>query len=200
MFRSIQSALSYFRFMEKPQRATLKDLERLGPSVDFRDLDLAGNPQVNDTFCARLSDYRSLVRLGLSKTPISDDSVRKLAWMGRLESLDLSQTNVSDAIFTMLAGASSLKELNVTGTKCTAQGLADFREVRQSEHPMLGEVRVTLVEGAEVPVKAQAVAGSPTPNPFKPEVTSAEGDAALNAFLSTIDQTPSARKPGSRES
>ena len=130
---SIRKSLSFFRLIDFPRTASYDDLARVGPSVGFAILELGGNPRVNDRFCTLFYHHRSLERLDLSQTWITDDGVHNLVWMRRLRSLDLSSTGVTDGSLAMLVGMPSLAELDVSGTRCTAKGIKAFAKQRQEE-------------------------------------------------------------------
>ena len=127
---------------------------------ELRLLNLAGN-RVTDTGLAELTRFRQLQRLDLSLLPITDrgvaalsglhelreltllfgegfagplltdEAVRSLQSLPRLESLDLTGTGVTDAGWDNLTGFPALQVLKLSRSKLTASG----KQRVQQQHP-----------------------------------------------------------------
>lgn len=85
---------------------------------------LSYEPTVDDATLARIAKHKSLKRLYLDGTPITDDGLKHLTGLKELRTLGLAQTQITDAGLKQLEGLSALRKINVQGTKVTKAGIA----------------------------------------------------------------------------
>lgn len=125
------------------QRATVQRVERLGGRVDY------ANPEIlwreglngrNDSWPIRHlrkwlpGDYfDAVLRVDLRETDASDDDVRQLKCLARLEILDLSGTNVTDAALEHIQEFHHLKDLYLDHTRVTDDGISQLKRLEQLE-------------------------------------------------------------------
>jgi hypothetical protein len=70
------------------------------------------------------SDFQ-ILKINLSKCNVSDNDVRMLSGLKRIEDVNLRETNIGDAAMSILTRLGSLTNLNVQDTKVTDAGLSD---------------------------------------------------------------------------
>ncbi len=89
---------------------------------------LSYEPLVNDSTLARVAKHGSLTRLYLRGTRITDDGLKHLTGLTKLEELDLAETGITDAGLVHLSGLSSLKKLYVRETRVTQAGVRNLKQ------------------------------------------------------------------------
>lgn len=81
------------------------------------------NPDVTDDTLKYLKGMEKLERLNLSKTKITNDGLKYLAGLQKLERLEISDTRITDEGLKHLTGLSKLKQLELDRTDFTDKGL-----------------------------------------------------------------------------
>ena len=89
---------------------------------------LSYSPLVNDATLERVAKRPTVTELYLSGTHITDDGLKHLSGLIKLEYLNLADTGVTDAGLQHLKGLAALKNLDLTGTKVTAAGVAMLKQ------------------------------------------------------------------------
>jgi outer membrane lipoprotein-sorting protein len=89
---------------------------------------LSFNPEVSDATIQRVTKRESVTELYLQDTRITDDGLKHLNVLKKLESLNLAETSITDEGLRHLMGISSLKHLNLMNTKVTAEGVAMLKK------------------------------------------------------------------------
>jgi|GEM_PF-6095008 len=184
---SIRKTFSMFRLIDAGHEATIKDLDRVGTSVEFRELSLSRNSQAGDDYCIQLSRHRKLVKLDLSHTKVTDRGINSLVWLPQLARLDLSHTKVTDDVFRILSEAPALIDLRVDSTNCSQATGARFEISLREKHPWPATVRVsanvTTIDEADLVAPPDAS----TPQGTKP---ASSEERELNDFLSGLHGGP----------
>ena len=93
-------------------------------SEDWPAIGLSYEPTVDDATLARAAKHRSLRRLYLEGTAVTDEGLKQLAELKELRKLNLVHTSITDAGLRQLEGLSALRVLDVQDTKVTAEGIA----------------------------------------------------------------------------
>ena len=83
---------------------------------------------VDDSTLARIAKRGSLTRLYLRGTGITDDGLKHLTGLTKLEKLDLVETGITDAGLVHLSGLLSLKKLYLTETRVTKDGVRNLKQ------------------------------------------------------------------------
>jgi hypothetical protein len=65
--------------------------------------------------------------IGLERTQVSDNSLRQLMDMPKLDNVDLTNTSITDAGLEFLSKIKTLEYLHVEGTRVTANGISQVR-------------------------------------------------------------------------
>lgn len=181
VMKSLRMARSMFRLVDSPKDSTCEDLARLGPGVQFRELSFAANPTIAYEVGPLLARQRKLVRLNLSRTAVTDEQIKHLAWLPELQQLNLGNTKVTDAVFAALLESHSLIDLCVDGADCTPAAARAFEEELRKRHPWPATVRVSL---GPTGVGEELVA--PSDVATQPQGPPTTDDADLNRFLTGI--------------
>ncbi len=90
---------------------------------------LSYEPLVDNSTLERVGKHGSLTRLYLSGTRITDDGLKHLTGLTKLEQLYLVETDITDAGLVHLRGLSSLKKLYLTETRVTKDGVKNLKQV-----------------------------------------------------------------------
>lgn len=143
------------RMAAKPVRLVARDeFEDWTPVTSSRDWDevirlLAQNPaaglsaegQMTDDLLAEVCRVETLTALGLAGCQgVTDDGVRHLARLPRLQHLDLSGTNITDAGLEVLRDLPRLRTLSLAWTRVTDRGVRVLRHCEELEHVNLAAV------------------------------------------------------------
>jgi hypothetical protein len=94
------------------------------PPEDWPAIGLSYEPTVDDATLARVAKRKSLKRLYLDGTKITDAGLRHLDGLKELRELSLENTPITDAGLKDLESLSALRRLDIQGTKTTAAGIA----------------------------------------------------------------------------
>jgi Leucine Rich repeat len=103
------------------QLAPLKELPRLA-HLNLRGL------EIGDDALASIAGQKTLVRLHLEKTKITDKGLEQLKGLENLEYLNLYGTEIGDPGLTQLEGLKKLKSLYLWQTKVTDEGVKKLQE------------------------------------------------------------------------
>jgi hypothetical protein len=136
-------AISIVVMRVEHQRATVQRVKQLGGRVDY------ANPEIpwreglncrNDSWPIRHlrrwlpGDYfDAVLRVDLHGTDTSDDDVRHLKCLTRLEILDISDTHVTDAALEHVQEFQHLKDLYLDDTHVTDVGIQQLKRLEQLE-------------------------------------------------------------------
>lgn len=107
--------------LKSEQLAPLKDLTRLA-HLNLRGL------EIGDEALAFIAGQKTLVRLHLEKTKITDKGLEQLKGLENLEYLNLYGTEIGDPGLANLAGLKKLKSLYLWQTKVTDDGVKKLQE------------------------------------------------------------------------
>jgi hypothetical protein len=97
-------------------------------------VDLSG-AQITDKLIDELGKLGPVCELNLSKSTVTDDQLGKMTKLGIptfVLKMDLSHTGITDAGLDQLDNMVVLSDMNLVGSKCTAAGVAKFRQRRNS--------------------------------------------------------------------
>jgi hypothetical protein len=98
------------------------------PGFDGVAIGLSYESLVDNSTLARVAKRGSLTRLYLRGTRITDDGLKHLTGLTKLEKLDLVETGITDAGLVHLRGLSSLKKLYLTETRVTKDGVRNLKQ------------------------------------------------------------------------
>lgn len=102
-------------------------LSRLADSESMLYLVLA-DARISDHETTVLQTLKHLRSLGISRTAITDESIKNFAQLPRLETLVLDDTSITDASLPALEGMKHLKYLNIRRTLISACGWWSLRQ------------------------------------------------------------------------
>jgi hypothetical protein len=105
--------------------------------LDLRTCDIAARDLDSVIYLPKLST------LDLSKTPITDEGVRRIASCSQLRALDLGETAVTDEALRWIEGLTSLEHLSLQDTPVTDAGVRRLRLLTQMRSLYLGRTGVT---------------------------------------------------------
>ncbi len=115
-------------FQLKGQFAPALQKPRSPGSDDDVAIGLSYQPLVDNSTLARVAKHGSLTRLYLRGTRITDNGLKHLNGLTKLEKLDLAETGITDAGLVHLSGLSSLKKLYVRETRVTQAGVRNLKQ------------------------------------------------------------------------
>lgn len=107
------------------QLAPLKELPRLA-NLNLRGL------EIGDDVLPFIAGQKTLVRLHLEKTKVTDKGVEQLKGLENLEYLNLYGTEIGDPALASLEGLKKLKSLYLWQTKVTDDGVKKLQEALPS--------------------------------------------------------------------
>jgi hypothetical protein len=85
--------------------------------------------KIGDTEANAIGKMSHLRELWLNSTSLSDNGVKSLSGLEKLEVLDLGDTNVSDASVAIVGKMQTLRKLNVSETRMTEKGVQQLRQL-----------------------------------------------------------------------
>jgi hypothetical protein len=86
------------------------------------------NRSITDDSLFYLQAFREeLTVIGLERTQVSDNGLRQLMDMPKLDNVDLTNTSITDAGLEFLSKIKTLEYLHVEGTRVTANGISQVR-------------------------------------------------------------------------
>ncbi len=104
------------------------------PQGNASAVDLSG-VQVTDKLIDELGKLGPVCELNLSKSTVTDDQLGKMTKLSIptfVIKMDLSQTGITDAGLDQLDNMIVLSDMNLTGSKCTAAGVAKLKARRNA--------------------------------------------------------------------
>ncbi len=106
---------------------TGKGLEKLAAVRSLRKLDLSKTKVTDDTAgtIARLAGLREL---SLRELPVTDQTAKALSGLTELRELNIAYTQITDAAIADLARLKNLETINVDGTKMTTSGVKELKK------------------------------------------------------------------------
>lgn len=138
--------------------------------------ELAIYSAAGDAEVAKLLQNKSLERLSLAGSKITNDILLQVASLPKLNSLDLSDTSIDDGGLRHLIGLGrSLRELNLAGTQVTPTGVAKFLAGSSVRTLDISDLAWTLHDLDELPLwrlHSLAVRGLPVTDAWLLEVFS----------------------------
>lgn len=116
------------------EAATVAAISKLGGKVEF-------DPQSAD---------KSVTKVYLHGTAVTDADLAMLNKLTRLENLFLGRTKISDAGLEHLKGATHLKTLSLNGTAVTDAGLKQLTDLKELKTLNVQETKVTATGADEL--------------------------------------------------
>jgi Leucine Rich Repeat (LRR) protein len=128
--------VSFFSQVPRPAFEALPDLVHLR-SLHFDD------QTITDSHMPRIAPLIGTVRLFLGRNDISDEGLRSLRRMDRLQRLDLNDTHVTDAGLEHLQALTCLEELCLRDTDVTGTGAAYLEKLTRLRELWLNGTKCT---------------------------------------------------------
>lgn len=98
-------------------------LAKIGPLVDLRELSLSQTRITDDGLSTITRNFPGLTGLILNRTMITDNGIKELEKLSRLDSLSLYQVAITDATCKTLARLPNLQNISLDQTMITDAGL-----------------------------------------------------------------------------
>jgi Leucine-rich repeat (LRR) protein len=129
-------------------KLTDADLKPVAELTQVQVLKLDGATKITDDGLKELVGLKKLQDLGLSSTQVTDAGLKQLAELKELQKLSLNSTKVTDAGLKQLKSIANLQQLGLNFTEVTDAGLKDLAACTKLELLAVSFTKVTA-DGAK---------------------------------------------------